>query len=370
MSWLRWARWLSLLGTLLATSASAATGGSAPAAAGTTEPRLDCLPQRTGDLVTLLRSQRFAGSRNGSLGPGSMTPITRGSPRWMSGFNAVLAWQNDDCPAFAAFVEHMGYEAIELTDVHSGSHHWVMLEKAGRYNGLFVLRAPAERDAARPLVITAVHRTTAQEVDGAVQLYVASNASVLLVNSAHPCNLQQCGGCIMQPSALCGGCARASDAAVSVDTLQFGLYSALVATRRDVRLEYEALPASAPIPAGCRGMAVLSQGPTLPKAATQAAPVVLDALWRGLQGRLGPACTCWDERQPGCSSARTRADTIVGRLANEEPLRPFDPCGQQATVRSGRYLHVAARGVSPTVLAAALSQAVPIPTPVPAGKQP
>ncbi len=302
-----------------------------------------------------------------------MTPITRGSPRWMSGFNAVLAWQNDDCPAFAAFAEHMGYEALELRDARVGSRHWVLIEKAGRFNGLFVLRAPRERDTARPLVISAPHRSQPQDLDGAVQLYLGSNASVLLVNSAHPCNLQTCGGCIMGQSALCGGCTRASDAAVSVDNLQFGLYSALVATRRDVRVEYEALPATQPQPAGCRGAALLSQGPALPKTATQAQPVVLDALWRGLEARLGPACTCWDEREPGCAGNRSRTagidpspDSIYGRLANEEPLRPFDPCGQQATVRSGRYLHVAVRGVSPAVLSAALSAAVPLP--VPAGK--
>jgi hypothetical protein len=285
----------------------------------------------------------------------------------MSGFNAVLAWQNDDCPAFAAFAEHMGYEAFELRDSRSGSRHWVLTERAGRFNGLFVLRAPSERDAARPLILMAPHRGAQAEVDAA-EVYLGSHATALLLNSAHPCNLRQCGGCIMEPSALCGGCTRASDAAVSVDNLQFGLYSALVATRRDVRVEYDAPLPARPLPAGCRGLALLSQGPLLPKTAAQAPPVVAEALWRSLEARLGPACTCWDEREPGCATQTDRADTIYGRLGNEEPLRPFDPCGQQATVRSGRYLHLATRGVGPAVLAAALSQAVPLPAAPPPGK--
>jgi len=353
----------SVLAGLPASALAATPPVAAPSDAGAEEPRLDCLPQRTGDLASFLRAQRFAGTHNAQPGAGNMTTITRGSPRWMSGFNAVLAWQNDDCPAFSAFAEHMGYDAVELRDARSGSRHWVLTEKKGPFNGLFVLRAPTERDAARPLVLVAPHRSTPQDVDPAVQVYLASGASALLVNSAHPCNLQSCGGCIMEQSALCGGCTRSSDAAASVDNLLFGLYSALVATRRDVRVELDALAGSVPLPAGCRGLALLSQGPALPKTATQAAPVVAEVLWRGLTERLGPACACWDERQPGCAKARPRVDTLYGRMGNEEPLRPFDPCGQQATQRSGRYLHIATRGVSPALLGAALSKAVPSPAP-------
>ena len=337
----------------------AATTEAAQAAqnpdAGAAEGRLDCLPQRTMDLGQLLRAQRFAGQRDTDGGVGSMTPITRGSPRWMSGFNAVLAWQNDDCPAFAAFAEHMGYDAVEVRDARSGSRHFVLTEKARRFNGLFVLRAPSERDSARPFLITATHRSAPTDIDSLVQLYLGSNAVALLVNSAHPCSLKACGGCIMGNSETCGGCTRASDAAASSDNLQFGLFSALVAIRRDFRIEYDSL--GTPLPNGCRSLTRLGQGPALPANATQAEPVVADALWRGLQARAGAACVCFDEREPGCAGSSTRADTIYGRLANEEPLRPFDPCGQAATQRSGRYLHIATRGLPGSVLAAALADA-------------
>ena len=47
----------------------------------------------------------------------------------------------------------------------------------------------------------------------------------------------------------------------SVDNLQFALFAALVATRRDLRLEYGAQPTSpaglASAPPGCRGLAWL-----------------------------------------------------------------------------------------------------------------
>jgi len=363
---------LLVLGSLLAVLplplAPAATPSSPSADApdaGATEPRLDCLPQRTGDLVALLRATPFASVRDLTQpGPQAMVPITRGSPRWMSGFNAILAWENDDCPAFAAFAEHMGYDAYELTDARSRSHHWVLSEKAGRKNGVFVLRAPGERDRARPLVISAPHRGLSPDLDGATQLYLATSAVALLQNSAHPCNLASCGGCMMGDTPLCGaaGCTRASDAAGSVDNLQFALFAALVATRRDLRLEYGALPTSLPpsAPPGCRGLARLSQGPA--PAAASSPTVVIDAIAKSLQARLGAGCVCYGEGSTAAACKPSPRESIYGRLANEEPLRPFDPCGQPATQRSGRYLYVESRGLPPPGLAAAINQALPLPS--------
>mgnify|MGYP000963303016 FL=1 len=88
-------RWLALrpllvLGSLLAILplplAQAATPSSPSAAdAGAAEPRLDCLPQRSGDLVALVRATPFTSARDLTQpGPQAMVPITRGSPRWMS----------------------------------------------------------------------------------------------------------------------------------------------------------------------------------------------------------------------------------------------------------------------------------------------
>lgn len=370
-------RWLALrslvlLGSLLATlplplaRAATPSSPSADAAdAGAAEPRLDCLPQRSGDLVALVRATPFASARDLTQpGPQAMVPITRGSPRWMSGFNAILAWENDDCPAFAAFAEHMGYDAYELTDTRSRSHHWVLSEKAGRKNGVFVLRAPGERDRARPLVVSAPHRGLSSDLDGATQLYLATSGVALLQNSAHPCNLASCGGCMMGDSPLCGaaGCTRASDAAGSVDNLQFALFAALVATRRDLRLEYGALPTSLPASAspGCRGLARLSQGPA--PAVASGPTVVIDAIAGALQTRLGAGCVCYGEGSTAAACKPAPRESIYGRLANEEPLRPFDPCGQPATQRSGRYLYIESRGLPPLSLAAVINQALPLPS--------
>jgi len=60
-----------------------------------------CLTPRTGSLSTLLSTLPVA--KKGSAA--KMVPVTRGSPRWMAAFNAVLAWENDDCAAFTAFIE-------------------------------------------------------------------------------------------------------------------------------------------------------------------------------------------------------------------------------------------------------------------------
>ena len=122
-----------------------------------------------------------------------MVPITRGSPRWMSGFNAILAWENDDCPAFAAFAEHI-HDACELTDARSRSHHWVLSERAMGKNGVFVLRTGRARS--RPsLVISAPHRGLSPDPTGPRSFILRLLAVALLQNSAHPCNPASCGGC-------------------------------------------------------------------------------------------------------------------------------------------------------------------------------
>lgn len=347
-----------------ATPAAAASVESkdSPPDAGAAEPRLDCLQQVSADLISLLGAVAFESQRDlAGPGPAAMVPITRGSPRWMSGFNAVLAWENDDCPAFAAFAEHMGYDAYELHDKRSNTRHWVLSDRAGRKNGLFVLRAPAERDRARGLIISAPHRGLVPEIERATQLYVATSAVALLQNTASPCNLQSCGGCMMGDSPACGGCTRASDVAASVDNLQFALFAALVATRRDLRLEYEARPAVTQPTATCRGLAQLSQGPLTGHAAT--ATPVPDGIAAALRTRLGAGCLCYGLGPAGSACNAAPHDSLYARLANEEPLRPFDPCGQAATQLSGRYLHVASRGVPMATLAAAINQALPLPSP-------
>lgn len=353
----------------LAATPTAPTAPTAPktttADGGSDEPRLDCLQQVRGDLVSILGAAPFASERDlAGPGPAAMVPITRGSPRWMSGFNAVLAWENDDCPAFAAFAEHMGYDAYELFDRRGGGRHWVLSDRTGRKNGLFVLRAPAERDRARALVISAPHRGLGQNPNAAAELYVATSAVALLQNSASPCNLQTCGGCMMSESSLCGGCTRASDAAASVDNLQFALFAALVATRRDLRLEYGGQPASLAQPPTCRAFARLSQGPLTGRAAT--ATAIPDGIAKALQARLGASCLCYGVDGGGPACGKVAQDSLYARLANQEPLVPFDPCGQPATQLSGRYLHVESRGLPVATLAAAINQALPL-APAPAG---
>ena len=51
----------------------------------------------------------------------------------------------------------MGYKAEEITDTVTQTRHWVLTERASRWNGFFVLRAPSEVAKARPLTITAPH---------------------------------------------------------------------------------------------------------------------------------------------------------------------------------------------------------------------
>jgi hypothetical protein len=53
--------------------------------------------------------------------------------------------------------------------------------------------------------------------------------------------------------------------------------------------------------------------------------------------------------------------SVLGRLTNEEPSATFDPCGQPASRLSGRFLHFEWHQVPVEDVAAALSEAVPLP---------
>lgn len=355
------------------------------ASAGSATP--SCLPQRRADLVRLIGEQPILTQRGGA----KMVTVTRGSPRWMAAFNAALAWQNADCPAFAAFAEKMGYEAFEVVDVASNTRHWVLLESdtqhARRWNGLFVLRAPDESAAARRLIITAPHLGADFFDDRAVRLYMNSEATALLLNNAHPCNLDSCSGCGNLPGSACAAfkkdrCARASDAAHAVDNLLFALFAALEATRTHVaskekdapgracpylHFEYHGIleqPESAKLAAqpSCPASVELSQGrgpwrEAPPAAADAGSDGYADRFFLALKKRLSPHCVCYDGRERGCTIRE--APSVFGRLVNEESKVPFDPCTQESTRLSGRHLYFAGHNVPFAVVAESLKEAVP-----------
>jgi hypothetical protein len=299
-----------------------------------------------------------------------MVPVTRGSPRWMAAFNAILAWQNDDCPAFALFVEAMGYEATEVLDTATRTRHFLLAERGGdhalRYSGIFVLRAPAELARARRLVVNAPHLGFDFTDDRAVRLYLELGASALAQNTAHRCNLQACSGCGSSPGYACGGCARESDAAHSVNNLQFAIFAALEATRAhdDARpwlhFEYHGMTGRLPSAAtGCHGAAQISQGSTAQLAPATDDPTYPSRFWRALEKRLGSQCVCYHQRERGCLLPGTFS--VFGRLVNQESSGPFDPCTQEPTRVSGRYLHFEWQDVPVEAVAGALAEAVPLP---------
>jgi hypothetical protein len=337
-----------------------------------------CLPQRRGDLAKLVQAQPLLPRSGG----GKMVTVTRGSPRWMAAFNAVLAWENDDCAAFAAFAEQLGYQALEVFDTTSASRHYLLIEPdsatpgpsshAPRKNGLFVLRAPGERARARRLIITApsLDEKTPPGDDRPVRLYQKLGATVLLLNGAHPCNLDSCSGCATPPGYACGGCARASDAANSVDQLLFALFAALEGTRThdgarpwlhfeyDGELHGRGTGAPRP-PESCGAVAALSQGEVhSSETAGDDEQSYPGRLLRGLRRRLGERCVCDPQRDRGCRLPA--ADSVLGRLVNQESRTPFDPCTQEATHLSGRFVHFAGHGVPLDVLAAAIAEAIPL----------
>ena len=84
-------------------------------------------------------------------------------------------------------------------------------------------------------------------------------------------------------------------------------------------------------------------------------------LWRALGARLGERCVCYHQRDSACRLPGT--SSVFGRLTNEEPAGPFDPCGQPSTHLSRRYAHLDGHDVPVEALAAALQEAVPLPAP-------
>lgn len=362
-------RTIFCLGAVLGALFGPASGRAATPAATATQSAAasspHCLPQRSADLVQLVQSQPLALRRAG----GQMVPVTRGSPRWMAGFNAVLAWQNDDCSAFATFVELMGYEAIEVLDTVTRTRHWLVAERgvdrALRYSGLFVLRAPEELARARRLVINAPHVGFDFTDDRAVRLYRELGASVFVQNTAHRCNLDACSGCGSFVGYACGGCARVSDSAHSVDNLQFAVFAALEATRTHdsarpwLHFEYHGMAARPPQP-GCTGVAQVSQGSLSPLPAAVDEGTYPNRFWRALEARIGDPCVCYHQRERGC--LLPGSFSVFGRLVNQESSGPFDPCTQEATRLSGRYVHFEWHQVAVEDVAAALAAAVPLPS--------
>lgn len=334
-------------------------------------PEKACLPQRLGALSGLLSTQPVA-----KKGGAKMVTVTRGSPRWMAAFNAILAWENDDCEAFSAFIEKMGYSAIELRDPATGHKSWVVLEDGRpeaprRYNGLFVLRAPSELAGARRLVISApLAASKAGEGSHAAELYEKLHAAALLVSTAERCSLETCSGCGAVPGYACGGCTRASDAAHSVDNLLFAWFAALEATRTHngarpyLHFEFTELTAKRPnSPAalpGCSSLASLSQGNSVTSFGSSqpsddgSYPV---RFWRALEKRLGEKCVCYHQRERGCSLEEKQS--VLGRLVSQESPGPFDPCTQEATRLSSRHIHLEWRNLPVETVVSALAEAVP-----------
>ncbi len=314
-----------------------------------------CLPEQHLDLVDYLRHQPFAGREGGPF-----VTVTRGSPRWMAAYNTALAWASGDCPSFANFADQMGYRAEQITDTVTATRHWVLTERASRWNGLFVLRAPSEVSRARPLTITAPHLGFDFGDDRALVLYRELGALGLLQNTAHRCNLDTCSGCTSFAGYACGGCSRASDSAHSVDHLMFGLYSGLEAMQKVVRFEYHGSSSQSAV-AGCTGTVNLSQGSTQQLTPEVDDPLPASRMWRSLDRTLGPKCVCYHQRENGCTLAGTVS--VFGRLTNEEPMRFFDPCATASSRTSGRFIHLEGNHVSVETIIGALSEAVPLPIP-------
>ena len=346
----------ALLPTVFSSVAAAASPPMAvPAEAA---PSGSCLPQQTVDLVQWIAQQPLAPPK----GAVKMVPISRGSPRWMAGFNVGLAWENDDCTAFADFAKRMGYEALELTDKKTGHRHWTLVDRGARYNGVFVFRAPSQRAQARPLLINAPHLSSDFADDRAPSAYRELAASVLLQNTAHRCNLQSCSGCTQVADYACGGCVRTSDVAHSVDSLMFAVQSGLLAVRKDLIFEFHGEDHGAVVPTaipGCRGTVQVSQGSTQPLSAEQDARSFPSRFWQALERKLGAACVCYHQREPGCRPGGSAS--VLGRLANEEPQNTWDPCSTPASKMSGRFVHYEAHNVPVEGVIAALSEAIPLP---------
>lgn len=340
------------------TASSVENGSEAPNIE--TDAGLRCLPQKSADLAALIAAQKLAPRDGGPDGSQHLVTVSRGKPRWMAAFNAALAWQNGECAAFATFAELMGYEASEVTDTATHTRHWVLLERATRYNGTFVFRVPDEREQGRPLVITAPHHGSTFSDDRAVRLYRDAGGAVLLQASAHRCGVAACSSCMSFPGDACGGCSRASDLSNSVDHLTFAVLAGLAAVRKDLYFEYD--DDGGPTAAGCaHGSAQVSDGADRvydPAAADLAFP---GRFAQAVKGLLGAGCACQPLRDPGCKAAP--GQSVLARFINQESTTPFDPCTGPATRVSGRFLSFTGRGVSVETVVTALRAAVPMTAP-------
>lgn len=140
------------------------------------------------------------------------------------------------------------------------------------------------------------------------------------------------------------------------------VYSSLEAVRKDLRFEYHAVTEPSREPKleieGCPATVYLGQGSRQPLLPVEDDGTYPSRLWHTLQARLGERCVCYHQRQTGCLLPGT--GSVFGRLTNEEPGRPFDPCGQPSTRLSRRYVHFESSAPVADV-AAALREAVPKP---------
>ena len=315
----------------------------------------DCLPREEGDLTQRVMAEPFAG-RNG---PAQMTVVPRGSAVWEAGRSAALAWARGDCPAFLGAAQQMGYRAVSLRDSATGQRHWLLTDAGGaqgRYNGVFAFRHPAERDAARPLVIDAPHRGYDWNDDRAVRAYRQTDAVAFLQNTAHRCNLADCSGCSAVQSYPCG-CERESDVVHSTNHLYYAVYDGLESARDDLHLEYHGAAASANA-AGCVGTAHVSQASSQKLSAAQDDGTYPNRFWQALQRRLGDTCVCYHQRETGCQL--NGFASTCGRRTNQEAGAAVDTCTTGPAGLARRFVHFEAYNVSPDDVIAALQEAIPV----------
>lgn len=338
-----------------APSQTITSSASPPAAARANVQPASCLPELHVDLVAYLHSKPFA-ARDG----GPFVSVTRGSPRWMAAYHAALSWQLGDCQSLALFADQMGYQAEEVVDTVTGSRHVVLSERASRYNGLFVLRAPSELAQARPLTLTVPHRGLDLQDDRAFILYRELGALGLLQNTAHPCNLATCSGCNAAQSGTCGGCRRASDEASSVDHLMFALLSGMDAMHKAVRVELHGVPSDS-TPPGCPSWLHLSSGMERKTDRTLDEALPASRLWRALERTIQPRCVCYRPYETDC--AGPDADSVFARLVNHPAsVDSFDACSMPVNDVSGRFLRIDTAKLPLEPLIAGLSEAVPLPS--------
>ena len=150
-----------------------------------------------------------------------------------------------------------------------------------------------------------------------------------------------------------------------MDNLQFAVFAALEATRTHdsarpwLHFEYHGMAARPPQP-GCTGVAQVSQGSPSPLPAAVDEGTYPNRFWRALEARIGDPCVCYHQRERGC--LLPGSFSVFGRLVNQESSGPFDPCTQEATRLSGRYVHFEWHQVAVEDVAAALAAAVPLPS--------